>query len=146
MEDISLHIMDIIENSIAGGASTVRVTASLLEPGIVEFTISDNGSGMEEREKERAMDPFYTTKAGKRFGLGLALFKQSAEETEGTFAIDSEAGRGTTVKALFHTGHADMKPFGDIQGTVSLLSVCHPDIQFELDIDPTTLTGGEDEA
>lgn len=133
MEDISLHIMDIIENSIVGGASQITVRIDKPSPATLELTISDNGCGMKAQERERAMDPFFTTKKGKRFGLGLALFKQAAEETEGFFEIESRERAGTTVRATFHTNHADMKPLGDIVGTVTLLEAFHPEIRFRLE-------------
>ena len=122
--------MDILENSIAGGATRVRVKIDHPSPGTLECMIEDNGSGMGKGEREKAMDPFFTTKKDKRFGLGLALFKQSAEETGGSFEIVSDKLRGTTVKALFYTGHPDMKPLGDVRGTVTILSACHPEIEF----------------
>ena len=130
MEDISLHIMDIVENSIKGGATEIIVKVESPSVDTLECTISDNGCGMGEDELKMAVDPFYTTKVGKRWGLGLALFKQSAEETEGSFDIVSDKHVGTTVRAVFHTNHPDMRPLGDIEDTVSLLSVCHPEIKF----------------
>ena len=133
MEDISLHIMDIIENSIAGGASKIKVRIERKAHESTQITISDNGAGMKPVDKEKAIDPFFTTKEGKRFGLGLALFKQSAEETGGSFEIESDHHSGTTVRALFHTNHADMRPFGDIEGTVTLLGAYHPDIEIALE-------------
>lgn len=133
MEDISLHVMDIIENSINGGASEIIVRIERLSPSTLRLTISDNGSGMKAEQRERAMDPFFTTKKGKRFGMGLALFKQAAEETEGSFDIESDEHAGTTVRAVFHTDHADMKPLGDLEGTISLLMAFHPEITFRLE-------------
>jgi signal transduction histidine kinase len=133
VEDISLHIMDIIENSITGGASEIRVRIDRRAKDVLEFTITDNGNGMKEEQRLKALDPFYTTKVGKRVGLGLALFKQSAEETEGSFDVQSDTGEGTTVRAVFHTDHPDMKPLGDIEDTIALLGVCHPDIEFFLE-------------
>jgi len=99
MEDISLHLLDIIENSITGGASEVVVRIDGAPPGTLRFTISDNGRGMNAQEREKAVDPFFTTKKGKRFGMGLALFKQAAEETEGFFEIESGERSGTVVRA-----------------------------------------------
>ena len=135
--------MYIIENSITSGASEIRVKTDRPASDTLTFVISDNGSGMSESQRKKAMDPFYTTKAGKHVGLGLALFRQAAEETGGTFAIDSDAASGTTVQAVFHTDHPDMKPFGDIAGTVAVLRACHPEIDFLLECDPITSIGEE---
>jgi len=125
--------MDIIENSISGGASKIIVKIGKPDPGVLQVTITDNGSGIKLLEREKAVDPFFTTKEGKRFGMGLALFKQSAEETEGSFEIESGERAGTTVRAIFHTGHADMRPLGDIAGTVHLLGAYHPEIKISLE-------------
>ncbi len=125
--------MDIIENSIAGGASEIVVRFENPTPDQLAITISDNGSGMKAEIAKRAMDPFFTTKKGKHFGLGLALFRQSAEETDGVFEMKSNERSGTEVCAVFHTGHPDMKPLGDIEGTITLLRAFHPEVEFRLE-------------
>lgn len=140
MEEIALHILDIVENSITSGATEIRVKIDNSDGGdLLTITIADNGSGMDEHERKKALDPFFTTKAGKQFGLGLALFKQAAEETGGAFDIESGARTGTTVRADFYTDHPDMKPLGDIEDTVALLGAYHPEINFIFE-------GADDEA
>ena len=129
MEDISLHLMDIVENSIAGGATRVEIT---FHEGreTLRITIGDNGFGMNEEQVARASDPFFTTKEGKKYGLGISLLRQSAGETGGAVSVESTPQRGTTVTAEFVTSHPDMKPLGDIEGTVRLLRAFHPEIDF----------------
>ena len=131
MEDISLHIMDIVENSITGGSSHVEIR-SVEHDDELTISIIDDGVGMTDEQIRRAADPFYTTKEGKKFGLGLSLFRQAAEETGGTLTIDSAGNRGTTVEATFHPNHPDMKPIGNLEETVALLRVYHPEITFTL--------------
>ena len=85
MEDLSLHILDIVDNSIAAGAHAV--TIRLVEDTATDrltLEIEDDGAGMEEAVRKVAFDPFVTTKGTKKVGLGLALLAQASREAEGT--------------------------------------------------------------
>jgi len=62
--------------------------------------------------------------------LGVPLFKMAAEQTGGSFSIESEPGKGTTVTAVFKPSHIDMTPLGDINSTVGLLIYSNPDRDF----------------
>ena len=55
--------------------------------------VVDDGAGMEEARR-CAGDPFFTTKPGRRIGLGLALLRQTAEELGGTFWFSSSRRKG----------------------------------------------------
>ncbi|HXC28827.1 MAG TPA: ATP-binding protein [Stellaceae bacterium] len=74
--------------------------AAGLAPGdYVGIFVGDTGHGMPEDVRQKAFDPFFTTKEpGKGTGLGLALVGAFATRSGGACAIDSEPGRGTTVK------------------------------------------------
>lgn len=73
-----------------------------LKPGMyVELMVRDTGIGMDKDVLGRAIEPFFTTKpVGKGTGLGLAQVYGSARQTGGTVRIESEPGRGTTVRVL----------------------------------------------
>ena len=129
MEEIALHVMDLIENSISSGAARITVALERYD-GRLTIEVRDDGAGMDARTLTRAVDPFFTTKRGKRVGLGLALFRQAAEETGGSFRLESRPGAGSSVVAEFDTRHPDMKPVGDVAGTLSLLEAYHPEIEF----------------
>lgn len=134
MEDLSLHVMDVVENSIAGGATVVLVQIEEdADAGILALSIHDNGRGMDETAGRRALDPFYTTKKGKRVGLGLPLLRQAAEEAGGEMKLVSEPGSGTLVRAEFRLDHPDLKPLGDMEGTIKLLQKFHPEVMFALE-------------
>jgi len=134
MQDLALHLMDLIDNSLAAGAT--RVAVRLEERPAADrllLEIADNGRGMDPETTARALDPFFTTKPGKPVGLGLALFAQAARESGGGLEVDSCPERGTTLRAVFGLSHPDRKPLGDLAGTVDLLRQAHPQVAFVFD-------------
>ena len=134
MEDLSLHILDVVENSIRAGARRVEVRLEEEKAeNILRLFIIDDGSGMDKETIKIVSSPFYSSKEGKIFGLGISLLKQAALETEGEFKIDSNIGVGTTIEAVFISDHPDMKPLGDIMLTIKMLRLSHPDIDFYYD-------------
>jgi hypothetical protein len=129
MQDLSLHILDIAENSIEAGAR--RIVIRIEErPRLDRLTleIADDGRGMNDELLARAKDPFVTTKTGRRIGLGLPLLAQAAEAAGGALSIASRPGRSTRVQATFRLSHIDRKPLGDIAQTMAVLIAGHPDI------------------
>lgn len=129
MRELSLNVMDLVQNSISAGAS--RVGISVCEDvDSMTVVISDNGCGMTAEQAANVTDPFFTTRTTRKVGLGVPLFKMEAEMTGGSFEIQSEKGIGTTVTARFVTSHVDMIPLGDINATVLLLVVCNQDRDF----------------
>ena len=131
MEDLSLHILDIVENSIRAGARRVEIRLEEEKAeNILRLFIIDDGSGMDQEKIKIVSSPFYSSKEGKNFGLGISLLKQAVQETEGEFEIDSSVGVGTEIKAVFKNDHPDMKPLGDIMLTIKMLRLSHPDIDF----------------
>jgi signal transduction histidine kinase len=131
VEDLSLHILDVVENSLRSGARLIRISViEDMERDVLTLEINDDGSGMDPEKCARAADPFFTTKPGRRFGFGLALLAQAAREAEGEFHVSSTPGAGTTVKATFRWGHPDRRPLGDIGETLQTLVVANPEVDF----------------
>jgi PAS domain S-box-containing protein len=65
----------------------------------VMISVADTGSGMSEDVRTRAFEPFFTTKElHKGTGLGLSMVYGFAKQSGGTVTIDSEIGKGTTVR------------------------------------------------
>lgn len=130
MEEISLHILDLVENSISAGATRVEIVVEEnLKRDILRIVVKDNGRGMSEDEKKRVFDPFFTTK-GKKTGLGLPFIKQAAESTGGSVKIKTGPGKGTVLSAIFTRSHIDRQPLGDIATTIATLFLSHPEIDF----------------
>jgi len=134
MEDLSLHILDVVENSLRAGAKRVEVRLTQHDDGRMVLTIRDDGRGMDAAERQQALSPFYTSKGDKRFGLGLPLLAQAAQDTGGKLTLDSAPGEGTTVTAVFNADNIDMKPMGDLSKTLRVLQAANPGVEFVLEI------------
>ncbi len=91
-----------------GGTITIGADAMLvgsdpeLAPGpYVVVVVEDTGTGMSPEVARRAFEPFFTTKGlGKGTGLGLSQVYAMAQQSGGTVRLDSEPGRGTTVRIV----------------------------------------------
>ncbi|PRY96156.1 ATP-binding protein [Marinilabilia salmonicolor] len=129
MKDLSMHILDIAENSVKAGADRVEVEL-LYTDRMLQMAIRDNGCGMDEQTVGRITDPYTTSRSSRKVGLGLPFLKMNAEQTGGRIEIDSKPGKGTGVTALFDTGHIDCVPEGDLASTLALLMTGHPEINF----------------
>lgn len=127
MRDLSMHVLDIVQNSIKAGATLVTVSFDVDETGVLTFSVRDNGCGMSPVFLERVTDPFTTTRTTRKVGLGIPMLKQSAEMCGGTFGIESEEGKGTFIHASFDLKNIDCIPMGDICDSLLTLVVLNPD-------------------
>ncbi|MCU0275921.1 MAG: ATP-binding protein [Acidobacteria bacterium] len=124
VEDLCFHLVDLVQNSVAAGASAIGLGVTESEHGDrLTLEVSDNGSGMDAETLDRVQDPFFTTKSFKRVGLGIPLLKATAQVCRGEFSIASQVGQGTTVKALLQKSHLDCPPLGDLEATLLSLLV-----------------------
>jgi anti-sigma regulatory factor (Ser/Thr protein kinase) len=122
MEDLSLHILDVAENSITAGAHTISIT--LTEDSVLDLLtieIVDDGKGMSGDVLEKVADPFYTTRTTRKVGMGLALFQEAAAAANGSMEVESVHDVGTTVRATFQLSHIDRKPVGNMVETIASL-------------------------
>lgn len=130
MEDLSLHILDLAENSIVAGAGRIAISVNENERrDVLTIRVTDNGRGMTAGQKKRALDPFFTTKH-KKTGLGLALLAQTAALAGGRVAVESSPGKGTKVTASFRFRHIDRPPLTKMAETIITLVFGHPEIDF----------------
>jgi len=85
-----------------------------LKPGhYVMISITDQGTGMPEEIRARAMEPFFTTKEqGKGTGLGLSMAYGFMKQSGGALNIYSEEGLGTTVRMVFPCENSKPDPVG----------------------------------
>lgn len=112
------------------GARNARVSGEdRIAPGrYVVVSVADTGCGMDEQTRQRAIEPFFSTKGiGKGTGLGLSMAHGLASQLGGRLTIDSAPGTGTTIHLWLpvgsHTGAASDKEdmivsiAGDNRGT-----------------------------
>nr|WP_319489091.1 ATP-binding protein [uncultured Caproiciproducens sp.] len=131
MRELSLNVMDIVQNSISAGAKLIVIdVCEKSKADSMTIRISDDGAGMTAEQAAHVTDPFFTTRTTRKVGLGIPLFKMEAEMTGGSLEIISEKGVGTTITAKFVPSHVDMIPLGDINSTVLLLITCNEDRNF----------------
>lgn len=131
MQELSMNILDVAENSVRAGASVIEITVDEKPADdLLTVTIADDGCGMTPEQVKNVTDPFYTTRTTRKVGLGVPFFKMAAELTGGSFGIESEVGKGTVVKAVFVRSSIDLMPLGDINETVISLIQCNPQIDF----------------
>jgi PAS domain S-box-containing protein len=111
--NIVINARDAMPNGGRVSLSTARrpldgeAAAVELVPGdYIVVEVRDEGEGMPANVLERAAEPFFTTKGvGKGTGLGLAMASGFALQSHGRLEIESEVGRGTTVRMLFPASH-----------------------------------------
>lgn len=127
MRDISLHLMDIVQNSIRAQAATIQIRMKLQADGMLTLIVEDDGYGMDRELLSRVQDPFATTRSSRRVGLGLPLLTENARRTGGYVKIESEPGKGTLLTAIFHTDHIDCPPMGDLAETILALVIANPE-------------------
>lgn len=131
MKDLSLHILDIVQNSIVAGASLIQVDIDeQTNANSLVIRISDNGKGMDEETLKKVTDPYYTSRTTRKVGLGIPLFKQNAELTGGSLKLSSSPGAGTVLEAHFQHQHLDRPPLGDIAGVMVILVSANPELDF----------------
>lgn len=130
MKDLSMHIMDIAQNSITAKSSKLHIVISEnMDDDTYTIIIKDNGIGMTRDYLSTISDPYVTSRSTRKVGLGIPLLKQNAERTGGAIEILSEPGEGTTLRAEFIFTHPDRPPIGDIAGTIVLLCVANPELE-----------------
>jgi len=128
VEDISLHILDIAENSLQAGASRIEISIVRdRKKGLLWIEVTDDGRGMDPITLARVRDPFFTTKK-KKTGLGIPFLAQAAEQAGGVLVVNSAPCSGMRVAATFKWDHIDRPVIGNMTDTVMTLIVGHPEI------------------
>ena len=127
MRDLSLHILDLAQNSVRAAASMVQISISVDEKKWITISIADDGCGMDEQLKSSVLSPFATTRTTRKVGLGIPLMAQNARLTGGDVSIDSAVGKGTTLTATLDAGSIDCLPLGDLAGTMVTLIGANPE-------------------
>lgn len=131
MVEISLHILDIAQNSIKAKASLVEIEVTEdTAANLLTVIIKDNGCGMDKDFLKDVTNPFRTSRTTRKVGLGLSMFKSAAELTGGSLDICSEVGVGTVVTVNFVYNSIDRQPLGDMATTMTTIIGGAPDIDY----------------
>jgi len=131
MRELSMHLMDIIENSIKADADLIIITIEENKAeNYLTMTVEDNGKGMDEEFLQRVFDPFVTSRTTRRVGLGLPLLKAAAERCGGKVKITSVPNQGTQIKAYFQHKHIDRAPMGNLAETLTAVIAGNPNVDF----------------
>ncbi len=131
VRELALHVLDIAENSVAAGATTVVVTIE--ENNLTDrlkLSVEDDGQGMDEKMAAMVIDPFVTSRTTRKVGLGIPLLKAAAEACDGWLRITSQVGKGTRLECEFQYSHIDRMPLGDMAATLLTLVVGAPQIHW----------------
>jgi hypothetical protein len=129
LRELSLHVLDLVENSLRAGAGVVEVgVEEQPDRDLLAITVEDDGPGLAV-DPAQALDPFYTTKEGKRTGLGLSLFRQQVEMAGGGVELGRSTLGGLAVRARLGLGHVDRYPLGDLAGTLAGVAAANPGVQ-----------------
>ena len=131
MEDLSLYILDIVQNSISAAATIIEIFIKEDEENDrLILIIRDDGKGMDPKSVEMVTDPFYTTRTTRKVGLGLSLLDAAAKASGGGVVVSSQLGVGTEVRAEFGYSNIDRPPLGKMDDTISVLVACNPMADF----------------
>ncbi len=130
MKEVSLHLLDIAQNSVTAGARHIDLSLTENAKCECQLTIKDDGKGMDPEFLAAVTDPFTTTRTTRKVGMGLPLLRLMAEQTGGCLSIESKVGQGTVVTARFEGGHIDCPPLGDMPSTVALLIQGAPEVEW----------------
>lgn len=118
-------------NAVTAKAKNIEI-AITADPkkALLTLFFKDDGVGMDKNMVEKVQDPFFSTKTGKKVGLGIPLLKGTAETTGGSFSLSSEPGKGVEIRAAFRLNHPDLPPMGKLKDTILVLVVGNPEIDF----------------
>ena len=127
VRDLSLHILDLAENSVRAGARLVQIGVTVDADRLITLTIRDDGCGMSPELLRQVMSPFGTTRTTRKVGMGIPLMAQNARLTGGDVELQSREGEGTLLTAVLHGDSIDCLPLGDLAGTVVSLVTANAD-------------------
>jgi len=133
MKELSLHLLDLIENSIEAGAKNIFVEINKNKEKTV-LRIVDDGRGIPEDILRDITNPFTTTRRTRKVGLGISLFNEVITNCSGKLNIKSKVGEGTELISEFPSNHIDLPPWGNLADTIYALIVTHPEINFNFKI------------
>jgi len=139
LEQVLLNLVTNARDAVSGqGTVTIWADSIDVRGGrVVRVAVSDDGSGMTNQVRDRALEPFFTTKeVGKGTGLGLAIVQDVATRSGGSLRLNSAPDEGTTVEVLFPMSDRsvepktlELEPIGEARGASILVVDDEPTIR-----------------
>jgi signal transduction histidine kinase len=112
-------------DALPQGGTITFITRSLSRPAAdrngdverqIQIEVRDNGVGMDEKTRQRCLEPFFSTKAQRGgTGLGLAMVYGMTQRHDGNIEIDSAPGCGTCIRLTFPIREKNSTARGDTQ-------------------------------
>lgn len=132
MKELSLHILDIAQNSVRAKADNVEIIINENEIGnSFEFEISDDGPGIPDEIVKTIKNPFTTSRTFRKVGLGIPLLNDTCKLCNGQLNIYTKKDEGTKIIAKMEYNHIDRPPLGDIVSTIVGLITSNDSINFQ---------------
>jgi len=133
MQELSLHILDIVQNSVRAKATKIEILINEnIHNNQLEIEIKDNGKGIDKKLVQEIKNPFSTTRTTRKIGLGIPLLLEACIRCGGDLNIQSSVGIGTTIHAVLEHNHIDRAPMGDVVNTITMLILSSPEIRYIL--------------
>ena len=131
MKELSLHILDIVQNSVKAEAKNILIEISRSDVNDrLDIKITDDGCGMSEEFLKKVRDPFTTTRTTRKAGMGISLLEAAAAQTGGELSIRSALGEGTELDVRFVLSSIDRAPLGNMAETMAVIIGGAPDIDY----------------
>lgn len=132
MRDLSLHLLDLLQNSLAAGARLISVALEEDPPqGMFCLQVRDDGQGLGPGQAARALDPFFSGRGPGQVGLGLSLLRALMRRCGGDLTLESPGpGQGALVRAWCAWNHPDRPPLGPWGVSLWDLIAAHPGVVF----------------
>lgn len=119
MKEVSLHILDIVMNSVKANATLIEIYIDdSINNNWLKVKIKDNGIGMDSEMAKQITNPFFTTRTTRKVGLGIPMIKETCERCNGFLNINSKLGEGTEIEFLFERNNIDRAPLGNMGDTI----------------------------
>lgn len=119
MKEVSMHILDIVMNSVKAKASLIEIYIDdSINNNWLKIKIKDNGIGMDSDMVKQIANPFFTTRTTRKVGLGIPMLKEACERCNGFLNIKSKLGEGTEIDCLFERNNIDRAPLGNMGDTI----------------------------
>ena len=132
MKTLSLHLFEILSNSVFYGANNIEIIVKdSKKENVYYFEVKDDGKGIRQEDIEKVTDAFFTSRSTRKVGLGLALTKMKAEQCRGGLEIKSNYGKGTKVSFWFTHDNIDRPPLGEIEEVIVMCATMKENINLK---------------